>query len=118
MPGGGRGWWFAEQTFHDPGPAQDGRRYGAVCRDFENACLGEQAAAHAVGGQVHADKALVFGNIAADAIVPGDAGIEGEEVGLNEVCHREILLQHFSEKGLGLTDHGELEHLVEFRIQG
>jgi len=115
----GWGWWrrLAEESLHHPAPPKHGRADGAIGGDFQDAGLREQAAAHAIGGELHADEFLALRDIGADAIMLGDAAIQHQEVAVNEIRHREVVVEDFSEEGLCFADHGILQHLIEFGIK-
>ena len=113
---GGRGIGrFAEQPPHDPGAAQHRRGDGAVGRHLEHARLGQHAAAMTARRQRHA--AELFPGHAGDLVMFGDAAVEHQKVGMDEVAQLRIVAEQFGEERVRFADHGRFEDVVEFRVE-
>ena len=111
---GGRGRdGFGKDLIEDPDSPQDGRGVGAIGGHFENAGLGEEAAADGVVGDFH-DFGIFVSLDSGDAVVTGEAFVEDGEIGVDEVGDGKVVFEEVAEEAFGFPDHRLLEHGVEF----
>ena len=67
------------------------------------------------GRQRHA--AELFPGHAVDLVVFGDASVEHQEVGMNDVAQLRIVAEHLREERLRFADHRRFQDIVEFRVE-
>ena len=105
----------AEKALQHPIAAKHRRSNRAVGRHLQNRRLGQHAAAHAVGGQ--RDFLNLLPHHVGNVVSFGEAAVDHNEIGVDEVADAEIFLQNLVKKRLGLGDHRKLQRLVVFGIK-
>lgn len=110
-----RGRFGAEESVQDEDAAHDGRGVGAVGGDFEDAGVGEDAAAFAIVRE--GDFLDVEAGDAGDVVVVSEASIEHGEVALDEVGGAEVLGDEFGDEAAGFAEHGVEEESVVFGVK-
>ena len=103
----------SQDPFIDPDPAEDGRRHGAIGRDFENRSLGEEA-----GSMNGLERDLLKARARDDVdffepVVIAKAGIQEAEVGFENLGHRPVVPDHGGDEGACFLEHGMLKRQIE-----
>ena len=105
----------AEQRFHHPCPADDGRCARAVGRDAVNRRLRDQSAAMRLWRRRHfADGVALH---AGDSVEARDPFIDGHEVALDQTARVQTRAQNLREKPLRLADDRDFQMPVVFRVE-
>ena len=105
----------AEEVFEDPGAAGDGGSTSSIRGHAQDGSLGDDAAARVAFWNGDFSDGIAFD--AGDVVEAGEAFVDGDEVGAEEVEDAEVFMKDFVEEGDGFGSDGGFEVAVIARVE-